>query len=168
MVLFLTGVGCLCLIYFLGIALFAGHGTNFFCLWLVMGVGCLGLAFLMKKGIWQEHIPVLLRRVFWTGVGILAVLFCIAEGFIISGFQTTAPENVDALVVLGAQMKAEGPSRVLQYRLDAADKKQQHTDGTAAPSGCCCFLSAAKSENPGDRIGRTGFRRAYQRSTGDV
>lgn len=46
--------------------------------------------------------------------------FCIAEGFIISGFQTTAPENVDALVVLGAQMKAEGPSRVLQYRLDAA------------------------------------------------
>lgn len=120
MALFLTGMGCLCLIYFLGIALLAGHGTNFFCLWLIMGVGCLGLAFLMKKGIWQEHIPVLLRRVFWTGVGILTVLFCMAEGFIISGFQTTAPENVDALVVLGAQMKAEGPSRVLQYRLDAA------------------------------------------------
>ena len=47
-------------------------------------------------------------------------IFLIVEGLILSGFSKSAPEGLDYLVVLGAQMKRSGPSRALQYRLDAA------------------------------------------------
>ena len=51
MSIFLAVIGWICVIYFLCIALFAGHGTNFFFVWLVLGVAALGLSLCMKRGI---------------------------------------------------------------------------------------------------------------------
>lgn len=112
--------GIFCLVYFLCIAFFVGHGTNFYFIWLLLGFGAILLSLLIRKGIWEHRLPGWFRRTFVILVCIGISLFLIVEGFIISGFSKSAPDGLDYLVVLGAQMKASGPSRALQYRLDAA------------------------------------------------
>lgn len=117
-VLFVFGI--LCLSYFLCIAFFVGHGTNFYFIWLLLGCGAILLSILIRKGIWEQRFPAWFRRIFVILVCIGMSIFLIVEGFIISGFSKSAPDGLDYLVVLGAQMKASGPSKALQYRLDAA------------------------------------------------
>ncbi len=112
--------GILCLIYFICIAFFVGHGTNFYFIWLLLGCGSILLSILIRKGIWANRFPVWFKRIFIILVCLGMSIFLIVEGLILSGFSKSAPEGLDYLVVLGAQMKRSGPSRALQYRLDAA------------------------------------------------
>ncbi|MBQ8596155.1 MAG: YdcF family protein [Lachnospiraceae bacterium] len=120
MYLILILLGILFLAYFICIAFFVGHGTNFYFIWLFLGVGAILFALLWKKGFFAEHVPLGLRRLFLIGVLACGLLFMIVEGCIISGFSAEGKAGLDYLVVLGAQMKANGPSKALQYRLDEA------------------------------------------------
>ncbi|MDO4302850.1 MAG: YdcF family protein [Bacillota bacterium] len=113
-------LGIVCFVYFLCIAFFVGHGTNFYFIWLLIGCGATCLSVLIKKGIWAEHFPGWFKRIFMVLVCVGLAVFLFVEGCIISGFTKTAPSGLDYLVVLGAQMKTSGPSKALQYRLDAA------------------------------------------------
>lgn len=106
--------------YFFCIAFFAGHGTDFYFIWLFLGIGVFFLSILMRRGIWENNIPIMFRRVFWGMVCLGGLIFMVTEGCIISGFFEKGPEGLDYLVVLGAQMKTGGPSKALQYRLDKA------------------------------------------------
>lgn len=128
---FILGLlGIVCLVYFISIAFFVGHGTNFYFIWLFLGIGLLILAILLKKGIWETYIPLWFRRLFVACVCLGLAVFIFVEGCIISGFSKTAPIELDYLVVLGAQMKRSGPSKALQYRLDAAIEYMQENPGT--------------------------------------
>lgn len=90
----------------------------------------------MKKGIWAGQLPVWFYRLFVLLVSIGMVLFVTVEGLIISGFGAKGEPGLDYLVVLGAQMKATGPSKALQYRLDAAyDYLIQNPDTVVIVSG---------------------------------
>ncbi len=120
MYLILFFLGILFTVYFLCIAFVVGHGTNFYFIWLFLGIGALILSFVLKKGIWDRCIPHLFRKVFVALVCFGCILFVIVEGCILSGFSQKGPAGLDYLVVLGAQMKASGPSKALQYRLDEA------------------------------------------------
>ena len=120
MYLILILLGILFLAYFICIAFFVGHGTNFYFIWLFLGVGTILFTLLWKKGFFAEHVPVGLRRLFLIGVLLGGLLFVVVEGCIISGFSAEGKAGLDYLVVLGAQMKANGPSKALQYRLDEA------------------------------------------------
>ena len=120
MYIILLILGVICLGYFLSIALWVGHGTNFYFIWLLLGLAAIIQAVLLKKGIWAVHTPVWFRRVFTGLVCLGCVVFLVVEGCIISGFFQKGPQGLDYLVVLGAQMKAGGPSKALQYRLDEA------------------------------------------------
>lgn len=120
MYLILLLLGILCLGYFVCIAFFVGHGTNFYFIWLFLGLFAILWGILLKRGIWAQHFPRWFRRIFVLLVCISGVLFVIVEACIISGFSRKGPEGLDYLVVLGAQMKASGPSKALQYRLDEA------------------------------------------------
>lgn len=113
-------LGILFLCYFFCIAFFVGHGTNFYFIWLLLGCGAILLSILIKKGIWEQRFPGWFRRTFVILVCIGLSIFLFVEGLIISGFSHKAPDGLDYLVVLGAQMKRSGPSKALQYRLDAA------------------------------------------------
>lgn len=120
MYLILLALGIICIGYFICIAFFVGHGTNFYFIWLFLGIGAMLFSFLLKKGIWVSHIPLWLRRGFTVLVCVGLLTFLVVEGCIISGFTQKGPDGLDYLVVLGAQMKKNGPSKALQYRLDEA------------------------------------------------
>lgn len=120
MYLILIVMGILFLAYFLCIAFFVGHGTNFYFIWLLAGVGVILFALLWKKGVFAEYVPLLLRKIFIAGFCFALIIFLVVEGCILSGFNEKGTPGADYVIVLGAQMKKSGPSKALQYRLDAA------------------------------------------------
>ena len=120
MYLILILLGIVSLIYFFTIAFFVGHGTNFYFIWLFLGAGLIAFSLMLKKGFFTEHVPPLARRLFLLLVCLGAIVFVLVEGCILGGFTQKGDPGLDYLVVLGAQMKRSGPSKALQYRLDAA------------------------------------------------
>ena len=117
-VLFLVGIAFL--IYFLCVAFFVGHGTNFYFIWLILAVVVMTFVILLKRGFFISHFPLWIRRTFVILLCMGVMIFGIVEGFIISGFSMKGQPGADYVIVLGAQMKADGPSKALQYRLDEA------------------------------------------------
>lgn len=117
-ILFLLGIAFL--IYFLCVAFFVGHGTNFYFIWLILAVVVMTFAILLKRGFFISHFPLWIRRTFVILLCMGVMIFGIVEGFIISGFSMKGQPGADYVIVLGAQMKADGPSKALQYRLDEA------------------------------------------------
>lgn len=113
-------IGILCILYFLAILIIAIHGTNFYFIWLCMGIALIVWGICMKKGILIAQFPIWFRRTFLVLFCMGCVLFAVVEGCIFSGFMAKGPANLDYIIVLGAQMKAHGPSRVLKMRLDKA------------------------------------------------
>ncbi len=136
MYLLLILVGILFLMYFVCIALFVGHGTNFYFIWLFLGVGSILFALLWKKGFWAAHIPLLFRRIFLAAFCVGMIIFLVVEGCIVSGFSQKGKNGADYVIVLGAQMKRNGPSKALQYRLDAGIKYlKENPDAQVIVSG---------------------------------
>lgn len=112
----------LCLGYCLVIGLFMGYGTRFFLIWGVLGVFCGFLSFLLAHERWIKKLPKWLKGgcviVFLAGL----VVFGVVEASILERFQAQPKAGADFLVILGAQWKTNGPSYILQLRLDAALK----------------------------------------------
>jgi len=128
----LAGLGVLCLLYCLMIGLFMGYGTKFFLVWGVMGLGFLAAGYLVKNSQLLGRIPGQLKM----GAGILAaagiLLFLIIEGMILSRFMAAAPDGADYCIILGAQLKENGPSDVLERRLDTAIPYLEANESTIA------------------------------------
>lgn len=118
--LFLGIAGVLCLLYCLSIALFMGYGSVFFLVWAVGGALMCALAWLFAHKQWLKKLPMWLKRSFLLCVVAGGVLFAIIEGMILSQFGATPQTGADYVIILGAQWKQNGPSYVLQKRLDKA------------------------------------------------
>lgn len=137
MTLFCYIAGGICILYCFIVGVFVGHGTNFYLIWAVLGLILFLMGFLWKKGS-PFRLPAWLR----LGALLLLVMgiifFLAIEGCILSGFFTKEErtEDFDYIIVLGAQMKENGPSRVLQMRLDTAcDYLMEHEDTLVIVSG---------------------------------
>ena len=113
-------IGILCILYFLAILVIAVHGTNFYFIWLFAGIALVAWGICMERGILIPQLPVWFRRICLILSGMGCILFLAVEGCILSGFMAKGPAELDYIIVLGAQMKANGPSRVLKMRLDTA------------------------------------------------
>lgn len=127
-------IGILCVLYCLALAITGGTGTWFFLIWGIMGV-----AFTLW-GIFRGHIwhvmPHWLHITAGTLFLLMLAVFLFTEGCIISGFSKNTDKELDYIVVLGAQLKTTGPSRVLQYRLDTAyEYLTAHPDTKVIVSG---------------------------------
>lgn len=117
---FMFLLGIVFLIYFLCIAFFVGHGTNFYFIWLFLAAAAIIFGILLKKEFFAAHVPLWLRRLFFLSVCIGGAVFIFVEGCIVSGFAEKGQSGADYVIVLGAQMKTSGPSKALQYRLEEA------------------------------------------------
>ena len=135
----LAVIGILCILYGVTVRM-AGSGTMFFAVWLVLGCGLLVSALLIKYQLFS-CIPKPLLAVL-SGIVLIWILsVCICEALIIHGFYGKVPDHLDVLIVLGAQVREDGPSSVLAYRLDeAADYLMVHPD-------CRCIVSGGRGYN---------------------
>lgn len=97
----------------------ANSGTRFFLAWFLLGAFFLSLSIVFFTGTWDK-IPAALRYLFLGLVLFCLLLFLIVEGCVFSGFTQSKEPDLDYLIVLGAQVRKNGPTRSLKYRLDAA------------------------------------------------
>lgn len=118
MKVFFITVGIICILYCLGTFAFGGYGTMFFLIWAVAGVAAILWGLYGKKIL--ETMPLWIKRCFLIFVAMCVTIFVAVEGMVVSGFFAKAPADLDYIIVLGAQLKENGPSYVLRLRLDEA------------------------------------------------
>ena len=98
--------GAACILYGVSIML-VWSGTAFFALWYLMGAAAVAAGIAMHLGLWQ-HLPAALAR----GIGIaslVALAGVVSLSIFLMGVAATcdpneAPDDLDYLVVLGAQV----------------------------------------------------------------
>ncbi len=133
-------LGMISVLYFLGIWRVTGLSSKFPLIWLFVG-GCF---FLVGDCFYFEiEIPAVLGVLLGIfGVGLL-VLLVFTEYCIISAMHQREVKNLDYIVVLGAQVRGNVPSKSLQYRIDRAEKYLRENENTRA------VLSGGKGEDEG-------------------
>lgn len=132
-------VALFCLLY-CAVVFMIKSGSKFYLVWAAGSVFFLVLAYLLHSGMW-DRIPLMLRRIFYVIVTVGVVMFVVVEGLIISRFHDKGKDNLDYIIVLGAQMKPTGPSAVLKFRLDAAYDYLTENENTI------CILSGGQGSN---------------------
>ena len=121
-------IGVVCILYGI-MVLMIRSGTTFFVVWLALGVFFLLLGFLLHNHFWVK-IPAIVRTFLLVVICIGILMLGVCEGFVLRGFGSRAPTGLDYLIVLGAQVREDGPSAVLKYRLDAAARYLQENEST--------------------------------------
>ncbi|MDO4337741.1 MAG: YdcF family protein [Eubacteriales bacterium] len=113
--------GALCLIYYMIIVAYAGITADFAWIWIAAAVALGGGSLLLRYG--------KLHPGFYPGWLKYAVVVILAAGFllflflctkVVQGMTSKGSADLDYVVVLGAQVKKETPSRALKKRLEKA------------------------------------------------
>ncbi len=129
----------LCFLYCL-VVFMIRSGSHFYLIWAAGGFCFIGLALMVCFDLWSQF-PRALRR----GIGGLVlfgvILFVVVEGCIFAHYHDKGREDLDYIIVLGAQMKPAGPSAVLKFRLDAAYEYLTANEGTI------CVVSGGQGSN---------------------
>lgn len=104
---------------------------GFFLAWIVVGAALLAAGWAHRTGAWQA-LPVWTRRI---AVAVMALVACgVFAGcaLIMRTAVSTPPANLDCIVVLGANLNADGsPKETLRYRLDEAAAYLERNPETA-------------------------------------
>ena len=111
-----------------------GSGTGFWIIWEMIGVFFFIWAILLKKNFFDSHrkLKIIFHSMLIVGIAVITML-C---GMITGEFKSKGQQNLDYIIVLGAQVRESGPSVVLQYRLDAAiDYLNKNPDTICIVSG---------------------------------
>ena len=126
-----------CLVYFGIISVYSGVKTSAAWVWLVLAI----VFFLLFRGSHYYHqhknkVPL------WVPVSVVtlctagAVIFVILQMLILGGMIGTAPEHLDYLIVLGANVREDDISASLKHRLDKAIRfAQEHPETKLILSG---------------------------------
>ncbi len=123
--------GILCLAYYVLIVVYAGITADFAWIWVFLTAVFEGGAVLLRYG--RKH-PGFFPG--WLKFAVLAIVlvgvlcFSLICSHVISGMRTSARKNLDYVVVLGAHVKGEVPSRALELRLKAALKYARENENT--------------------------------------
>lgn len=118
----------------------AGSGTTFFAVWLLIAVFFCCLAAAFWTGLWKKA-PLALRRIFIAVVCAGLILFAGFQVCAVSHFDDDGGDDLDYIIVLGAQVYKSGPSSVLKYRLDKA------AEYLAENSETVCIVSGGMGAN---------------------
>ena len=124
-----------------GFMLYRVHsGSYFFTIWWILGLGFIALGLSIRFELFKK-LPLWLN----IGMAAIALFFVILIAFVlvkIVSYSENKPEkDLDYIIVLGAQVRADGPSRVLRYRLEAAYDYLKNNPGTQ------CIVSGGQGSN---------------------
>ena len=127
-------LGILCLGYYIALMIF---GMDFAVIWLLAGAVLVLLGYVLgRPPLWVNALPKGVKAGF--GILLLAGLFffMFLEGLIISGMSGKQQKNLDYIIVLGAQVRGDHPSRALRERIKkAADYLKKNPSTIAILSG---------------------------------
>lgn len=129
----------LSLLYYFGIGVMVGFGVSLLFVWLLLALflSLFALFFPSLRKLWQS-LKKPIRRLA-IGLLLLAITYLlVCSGAILSGFTSDIPDDkeVDCLIILGAQVKADRPSLALERRIYAAyDYLTAHPHTVAIASG---------------------------------
>lgn len=132
-------IATLCIVYGF-IVKVAGSGTGFYIIWFAIAVVFAGFGIAAHFNLWSR-IPFGVRIATAVLCGIFLLSFVIIEGCVVSHMQDEGEDGLDYIIVLGAQVRQNGPSVVLQYRLDEAIKYLNDNPDTM------CIVSGGQGYN---------------------
>ena len=117
-----TAAAVLCLVYYGVIVLYAGFGTSFAVLWLLIGgffgATAAGIHFYQK---YPERVPLWLPVSFVTLCASVLMIVLVTQILIFGRIPAAAEPSLDYVIVLGAKVKPDGSlSKTLKLRLDKA------------------------------------------------
>lgn len=126
------------LFLFPGLAIYLGLPSYSFSGFILMGIGCIMIGYLLL-GLCKEHHFLLFKvlRTVFSSVLWIGFLMIFTVGVLVAGASLGQPDTpCEYVVVLGAQVRAHGPSPSLQSRIDAACAYlNRHPDSIAVVSG---------------------------------
>lgn len=128
-----------CVIY-AGLVCATGSGTGFFLVWVGLGIVWFLLGLFFRMEIWK-HVPRPVKIIGGTIVAIGLLVFFIVEGCVVSQMHANGQAGLDYIIVLGAQVRTDGPSPVLWYRLDKAVEYLNENPDTV------CIVSGGQGSN---------------------
>ena len=116
-----------------------GSGTGFWIIWEMIGAFFFVWAILLQKNFFDSHrkLKIIFHSMLIVGIAVITML-C---GMIAREFKSKGHQNLDYIIVLGAQVRESGPSVVLQYRLDAAIEYLNENPDTV------CIVSGGQGVN---------------------
>ena len=139
-------LGIFCLIYYLGMGIVISFGQSMLWLWPLAALVCFVRYALVRYSL-THGVPVPLPRWFillWRIALVCAfALFFSVESFVVSGSFAKVPENLDAILVLGAKVNGTAPSGALDQRIDAAARYLQANPHTL------CIASGGQGDDEG-------------------
>ena len=129
----------ICIIYAV-IVRSTGSGTSFFLMWVGIGIVLLLLGISFRIEFWK-NVPHVVKVIGMVVVCIGIVSFVLVEGCVISQMHAKGKAELDYIIVLGAQVRENGPSPVLKYRLDKAVEYLEENPDTI------CIVSGGQGKN---------------------
>lgn len=153
--------GGLCLLYYIGIIAYAGLQASFAWFWLALGlIFWLAAAVCIAPPLQAVFYKIPKALKLLAGVLLLVgvLWFLFVEICIIGGMTASGGENLDYLIVLGAQVKGTRVSRALGQRLDrAVVYLREHEDTVVIVSG---------GQGQGEDVSEAEAMEAYLLDTG--
>ena len=131
-------LGILSMIYGIFI-LQVGSGTIFWAIWEIIGVFFFLWALLIHTDIFVRYRSI--KILFHASVVAVIIVLAILCAMILGTFYSEGEKDLDYIIVLGAQVRESGPSKVLRYRLNAA------IDYLNANPETKCIVSGGKGNN---------------------
>lgn len=131
MSMFCVAAGILCLIYYLVIVIYAGITADFAWIWLAAAAALECGGFLIHYGKCHPgFFPIWIRYAVIAVLAVGCILFFFICAGVIRGMTWNGDENLEKVIVLGAQVKGDVPSRALKKRLDKALDYAQKNEST--------------------------------------
>lgn len=132
LLLYLLAAGC---VWYSVVVASVRSGSKFFMVWDMIALVLVLIALGVKFGVWVHlHKGLKIGIVSVCAVGL--VTFIVLLSMIMGAYRESETKQVDYLIVLGAQMRSDGPSVVLQFRLDrAAEYLKEYPEAMCIVSG---------------------------------
>lgn len=126
-----------------------GSGTFSFVIWLAGAAFFCACFFLAGNGRWPA-VPKVVRQIAYVVIGVIAAVFVVCQIGILSHFSDKGEPDLDYIIVLGAQMRNDGPSVIYRYRLEKA------REYLAANPDTICITTGGQGNNENISEGRGG------------
>ena len=121
--------------------IFSVHsGSPFYLVWTALGVLLVLTGVALRAGLFKK-LPVWLNIGLASLAGIAFIVMTVLLVIIVSYSRNDPKKGLDYIIVLGSQVRPDGPSKVLKYRLDTAVEYLKENPGTV------CIVSGGKGTN---------------------